>query len=332
MAPLSESNNTFCFTNSSEDGSKVYEGFADPEWAVKQVTLGGFSLSAILDAALQFQSETSHPDPYHVSSQFLHTVTPGVFQVRIRSIQTGTRFANLIAEFWQKERLKILCQLVFTDFDVISDSDGPILPETLSSLHPLHTHPSQAQVSDRLLASDLNKRYSWAKESATGERNSTMTKEGKQPEGMTWGAWIELHERPEVPMSASWIPFFVDMTETTRDVLPNDVNGGIIWWPPSISIVIDFKCSLPLPSRYAPHTLGVFTRIQHIKDGLWNNSSEIWSAPSALADANPEVDEAWREKMVCVAVASQVASIEPLNGQTRYEDRVDSFYAEQAKL
>lgn len=331
MAPLSESSKTFCFTNSSEDGSKVYEGFADPEWAVKLVTHGGFSLSAILDAALQFQSETTHPDPYHVSSQFLHTVTPGVFQVRIRPIQTGKQFANLIAEFWQKERLKILCQLVFTDFDAISESHGPALPGTRSPLHPLPTHPSQAPISDRLRASDLNKRYSWAKDSSTGERNSVMTKEGRPSEEMTWGAWIELHERPEVSTSASWVPFFVDVTETTRDMLPNDLEGGAPWWPP-ISIVIDFKCSLPLPSRYAPHTLGVFTRKQYLKEGLWSNSSEIWSAPSALADANAEVDERWREKMVCVAVASQVASIEPLDGQTQYEDRVDGFHAEQAKL
>ncbi|KAG8945091.1 hypothetical protein FRC00_010277, partial [Tulasnella sp. 408] len=187
-------------------------------------------------------------------------------------------------------------------------------------------------ISDRLRASDFNKRYSWAKESSTGETNSGITKEGRPSEGMTWGAWIELHERPEVPMSASWIPFFVDMTEATRDLLPNNVKEGALWWPPSISIVIDFKCSLPLPSRYAPHTLGVCTWKQHIKDGLWNSSSEIWSAPSALADRTAEVDEPWREKMVCVAVASQVASIEPLNGQTQYEDRVDSFHAEQAKL
>lgn len=103
-------------------------------------------------------------------------------------------------------------------------------------------------------------------------------------------------------------------------------------WPPSTSIVIEFKCRLPLPPQYAPHTLGVFTWERHLKDGLWNNSSEIWSAPSALADSNAEVDGQWREKMACVAVATQVASTEPVNVQTQYEDQVHSIHVEQAKL
>lgn len=159
-----------------------------------------------------------------------------------------------------------------------------------------------------------------------------MAKEGRTPEGMAWGAWIELHEKPDVPMSASWIPFFIDMTETTRELLPKDVMGGVRWWPPSTSIVIEFKCRLPLPSQYAPHTLGVFTWERHLKDGLWNNSSEIWSAPSALADSNAEVDGQWREKMACVAVATQVVSTERVNVQTQYEDQVHSIHVEQAKL
>ncbi|KAG8907968.1 hypothetical protein FRC01_007528 [Tulasnella sp. 417] len=332
MAPLSEANKMFCLTRDSVDGSKIYEGFADPEWAVKLVTYGGFSLSAILDAALQFQSEATHPDPIHLSSHFLRAVTPGVFQVRIRPIRAGKQFANLTAELWQKERLKITCQLVFTNFDVLSKSRGPTLPKAFSPLHPLPTHPSQTPISDRLWAPNFHKRYSWAKEPSTVERNSLIRKEGRTPEGMTWGAWVELHEKPEVSMSASWIPFFVDMTETTWELLPKDVTGGVRWWPPSISIVIEFKCRLPLPSQYAPHTLGVFTWKRHLKNGLWNDSSEIWSAPSALGDADGEVDEQWKGEMVCVAVATQVASMEPVDVQTRYKDQVDGFHVEQAKL
>ncbi|KAG8907969.1 hypothetical protein FRC01_007529, partial [Tulasnella sp. 417] len=103
-------------------------------------------------------------------------------------------------------------------------------------------------------------------------------------------------------------------------------------WPHSFSVVIEFKCRLPLPSQYAPHTLGVFTWKRNIKDGIWNDSSEIWSAPSALADADAGLDEQWREKMVCVAVATQVASIVSVNGQTQYEDQANRLYVGQSKL
>ncbi|KAG8940910.1 hypothetical protein FRC04_004893 [Tulasnella sp. 424] len=334
MAPLSQANKVFCLTNTLDDGSKVYEGFADPEWAWKHVTYGGFSLSATLDAALQFQSETPHPDPVRLSTQFLRAVTPAIFQVRIRPVQAGKPSTNLTAELWQGGILKIICQLAFTNFDALSEFPGQTLAGTHSPLHPLPTHPSQAPISDRLLAPKIYERYTWAREPTMVERNSLTTKGERMPasDGMTCGAWIELHEKPDVQMSASWIPLFVDMPETTWKLLPKDVSGAVRWWPTSVSIVIEFKCRLPLPSQYAPHTLGVFTLKHHLDNGLWNDSSEVWSAPSALADANAKVDERWREKMVCVAVATQVASLAPVNVQTQYEGERGSSHIERAKL
>ncbi|KAG8940909.1 hypothetical protein FRC04_004892 [Tulasnella sp. 424] len=336
MAPLSQANKMFCLAHNSEDGSKLYEGFADPEWAFKRVTYGGFSLSAILDAALQFQSKTPHPDPIRLESEFLRAVTPAIFQVRIRPVQAGEQSANLTAELWQGGILKIMCHLVFTNFDVLSESRSvPTLPETRSPSHPLPTHPSQAPLLDRLWAPKIYERYSWAREPSSVERSSlAIIKGGRTPtsNGMTSGAWIELHEKPEVEMSASWIPLFVDMTETTWKLLPKDVTGAVRWWPSSVFMDIEFKCRLPLPSQYAPHTLGVFTLKHHLDNRFWSDSSEVWSAPSVLADANVKVDEQWREKMVCVAVATQIASLAPVNVQTRYEGETGSSYIEQAKL
>lgn len=65
------------------------------------------------------------------------------------------------------------------------------------------------------------------------------------------------------------------------------------------------------------HTFGVFGRKRHLKDGIWSDSTEVWSAPSELGE-KAKIDERWREKMTCVAVASQVASMASPDINRRY--------------
>lgn len=69
---------------------------------------------------------------------------------------------------------------------------------------------------------------------------------------------------------------------------------------------IEFKRKLPLDSQFSSTTLGVSSFKRHIQNGRWNDSLELWTAPCAIGE-NVEKDDKWREKMVCVAVASQVA-------------------------
>ncbi|KAG9049873.1 hypothetical protein FS837_008795 [Tulasnella sp. UAMH 9824] len=318
MAPLSEASRTK-FKKTLDDGTQVYECVADFEWTVGVVTYGGYSLGLVVDAARQCQASTVHPDIIHLSSQFLRAATPGPMEIKISNVRTGNQFTNLAAELYQKDALKATVQLIFSNFDQLSTSAvaGVSLPSTHAPLHPLVVHPSKAKLTPHHWAQRFTAHYNWARDPYFDEKNASFVAEGRDTDGLMTGTWVRLTEPAEVKLSSAYIPFFVDMIQPPWDVLPQEYTKGRKFWYPSLSITIEFKCRLPLSPDYASHTLGVFGWKRHLNDGIWSDSTEIWSAPSELGDKG-KVDEKWREKMVCVAVASQVAYMASPDINRRY--------------
>ncbi|KAG8977583.1 hypothetical protein FRB90_008746, partial [Tulasnella sp. 427] len=292
----------------------------DSQWSVGVVTFGGYSLGVIVDAARQYQAPTSHPDILHLSSQFLRAATAGTLEVRISKVRVGNQFTNLAAELHQKGALKATAQLIFGNFDQLSTSAvaGASLPSSHAPLHPLVVHPANAKLTPSHWAQRFTMHYHWSRDLHFDEINSRHETEGKSVDGLQTGTWVRLTESPDVQMSPSYIPFFVDMIQPPWDILTEKYTQGRKFWYPSLSITIEFKCRLPLSSNYAAHTLGVFGRKRHLNDGIWSDTTEIWSAPAELGDEKAEVDSKWRENMVCVAVASQVAYMASPDINRRY--------------
>ncbi|KIO33262.1 glycosyltransferase family 90 protein [Tulasnella calospora MUT 4182] len=309
MAPLSEAIRT-TFKESLKDGTQIYECIADPQWTFGVVTYGGYSLGLVVDAARKLQTLTSHPDIIHLSSQFLRATVPGPMEIRILTVRTGKQFTNLTAEVHQKDTLKITIQLIFGNFERISKSaeGGMSMPANYVPLHPLVVHPSKAKLAPPHWAQKFSMHYIHASDPYFEENNKLLSTEGGNIDGLMMGSWLRLIEAEDVKMSPTYIPFVVDMVQVPWAILPEEHTKGKEYWNPSLTIAIEFKCRLPLPPDHASHTLAIFSRKRHLKDGIWNDATEIWSAPSELGDeATGEIDEKWREKMVCVAVASQVA-------------------------
>ncbi|KAG8918960.1 hypothetical protein FRC01_001558, partial [Tulasnella sp. 417] len=310
MAPLSKAIKTE-LKATLKDGTQLYECIADPQWSAGAVTFGGYSIGLVLDATQRHQASSAHPDAIHISSQFLRAATPGVMQIKISELKTGSRFTNLTAELYQKNTLKATFQLIFGNFDQMSSSAmaGVSIPTSHAPLHPFVAHPAEVKLTPHYGSLNFETHHSWARDDHFGDRNS---REGRNVDGLLAGAWFRLHESPEVKMSPTYIPFFVDSGESTWHTLPKEHTQGRHFWHPSLSITIEFKCRLPLSPEHASHTLGVFGWKRHLRDGLWNDSTEVWSAPSELGDP-AKIDANRHTKIAQTNMSTVLAVVSPLS-------------------
>ena len=62
----------------------------------------GYVLGLILESAIKKQSDTSHPDPIHVTAHFLRSATTSPFEVHIQILKPGRGFTNLTANLVQE--------------------------------------------------------------------------------------------------------------------------------------------------------------------------------------------------------------------------------------
>lgn len=63
----------------------------------------GYVLGLILESAIKKQSDTSHPDPIHVTAHFLRSATTSSpFEVHIQILKPGRGFTNLTANLVQE--------------------------------------------------------------------------------------------------------------------------------------------------------------------------------------------------------------------------------------
>ena len=61
----------------------------------------GYLLGHILRAATQFQSVTSHKEPFYLTSQFLGSSSVDPYTVHLKRIKSGHTMSNLFADFRQ---------------------------------------------------------------------------------------------------------------------------------------------------------------------------------------------------------------------------------------
>lgn len=104
MAPLSEAIKVD-YVSSGTGTEKFYQGIVDGSWCIGSVpnggefsylascysftSLSGFSLGLLLEACIQYQSFTQHPDPINVTAHYLQPVQVTKFEVRVKTIKTG---------------------------------------------------------------------------------------------------------------------------------------------------------------------------------------------------------------------------------------------------
>ncbi|KAF8906180.1 thioesterase-like superfamily-domain-containing protein [Mucidula mucida] len=292
----------------------LYRGVIDPEWSIAAVPNGGYVISLIIEACMQFQAGTPTPDPIHVTAHFLQSATAGspAFEIHIRVLKTGRLFTNFLAEFVQKGRTPITAHLMFGKLAPFAEK-----PSSYTRRLPLYRHPSTAplRVNDLFYGAltyapnidcTLEPEIAARNEPDSPNRTCDDTHGGG---GMEWGSWFtlkDLNERLTLPSLA----IFADTLLNP----PGHDLGALDSWFPTMVMTLEFKFPIPLPSKdHADRTVGAFstgsTILAH-PHKRHNTHVEIWSAPSNVGEG--EEREGWRSKQVCLAVASQMAMIRPL--------------------
>lgn len=77
-------------------------------------------------------------------------------------------------------------------------------------------------------------------------------------------------------------------------------------WYPTMTLAMEFKSPIPKSLDYSQHTVGLYSSGRFMNDlGRHDAYVEIWSAPSNIGEGNETAG--WRDKQVCLAVATQVA-------------------------
>lgn len=82
-------------------------------------------------------------------------------------------------------------------------------------------------------------------------------------------------------------------------------------WFPTMVLALEFKAPLPrFSADHADRTVGIYYSSKFVTDGRHDGNVEVWTAPCNIGEGN-EVP-GWREKQVCVATATQMAYILPM--------------------
>lgn len=86
---------------------------------------------------------------------------------------------------------------------------------------------------------------------------------------------------------------------------------------------IEFKTRIPSSAEFSDRTVGLYfeSRFFHDPHGRHNARVEVWTAPSGIGQGN--IEEGWREKQYCIAVADQMALMLPMDLNLK-EGRKDS--------
>lgn len=160
----------------------------------------GYALGLIVDAALQAQARTLHPDVCHCTAHFYRSALCKAYTVRIRRERVGKGFTNLIGELVQDDTVRITAHMVFT---TLPSAPSPQLPtptsQTLTQpspyarLIPLKTHPSRAIARKMIRKFTFRDSIAWSgNEKDTRKRNKGKAKSGEG--GLEWSAWAQVTE------------------------------------------------------------------------------------------------------------------------------------------
>jgi len=92
-------------------------------------------------------------------------------------------------------------------------------------------------------------------------------------------------------------------------------------WFPTMFLAIEFKSPIPRPSEHhANRTVGLYANSQFFNDGRHDVRVEIWTAPSNFGEGDNRGD--WRDKQVCLAVATQMGYTLPMEVNLAKKDKI----------
>ncbi|KAJ7617509.1 thioesterase-like superfamily-domain-containing protein [Mycena polygramma] len=326
MAPLGKAVSV-SYDGSLDADTKVFRGDVDPEWAVGHVPNGGYALALVLQACVQHQVSTSHPDPVQVTAHFLQATSVAPFEVRVRTLKRGRGFTNLIADLVQQDRTRITAHLIFGTIE----PPRLVPPSPYARRLPLHTHPSTAAETPMVRPWGFKPHFKWASDPHLRAQNlpdsptrtSSSTVGGG---GLVWGAWLELVGPGERVTPAS-IAFLADIFLNLPSLLPRSERGGLVpgdTWFPTMTLSIQFQAPIPAPGSavHAARTVGLYSHgtFWGEPQGRHDAYVEVWTAPSDLGQGAEA--EGWRDAQFCLATATQMALTLPMEvnaGRAKYD-------------
>ncbi|KAI0784658.1 thioesterase-like superfamily-domain-containing protein [Abortiporus biennis] len=318
MAPHNKAINA---TFARKDGDiYVYRGEVDEEWVVAVVPNGGYILGLILEAVVQQQAKTSHPDPIHVTAHFLKSAIVAPFEVHIRILKPGKGFCNLTANFVQDGVDKILTHMVL---GTLAPRPGDQPDRTIAPPHPyaartpVITHPSKRM--------KVPARRPWNyKHYIEVTHDPAYDEIAKGPtQGMKFGTYVTL-SHPDDHITLPSMALLADTFKIQIEVVPDVSEIMLHSWFPSMVMTIEFKFPIPKPTdpNYSSNTVAIYSEGKFINDpnSRFDTYIEIWTAP----EIDEQEDEDWREKQRCLAVATQMAIMVPIEVNRRRAQRPES--------
>ncbi|KAJ6567148.1 thioesterase-like superfamily-domain-containing protein [Mycena capillaripes] len=309
MAPLTSALRV-TRADSPQDSLACYKGAADPEWVVGKVPNGGYALALIVQACIENQARSEHPDPLHVSAHYLQPTKTSAFEVQIRVLKRGRSFVNIIADLIQNGRSCITAHFIFGK---IPPSARPLIDPSsgYARRHPLLGHPSEAVVTKFPPIFGFPHRVRWAADMHLRSQNNpdSPARGAVTGGGMAvWGAWVELVDKDERLTPAS-LAFFADCGENMATLFPSSVTGVDMrsLWLPTLILTLQWKAPIPPPSAmHSTRTIGMYIVSGYLSPPQNRHDTfiEIWSAPSNIGEG--AAVDGWRDAQVCLGVATQM--------------------------
>ncbi|KAJ7843272.1 hypothetical protein B0H13DRAFT_2364821 [Mycena leptocephala] len=297
MAPLMQAIRTAQIPEDCKENTTVYEGLVDPEWTYDGFPHGGFVLALVVDAAIQFQSKTPRKD----------------------------------------DTLKLTTILLFGSFGVkvTGHSLNLAVPSPLARCIPIYTHPSYATLTKKIPQARFNSRMQWSFDPAPLKRNRLLylsspesANQTSEPTtgrragggGIEWSAWWDWVDKDTV-LNAATLSFLSDAFQRLPDLLSWAQGSGdsVSWSYTTLVLNIEFKAPIPDASEFSRRSVGLYSEGTFIREGIHDGRVEIWTAPSGIGEG--VAVPGWRERQICLAVASQVTLAVPL-GSKRIGKRI----------
>ncbi|KAF8073935.1 thioesterase-like superfamily-domain-containing protein [Lyophyllum atratum] len=318
MAPFYEAGN---IQETVSDGNRDYVGEMDPKWSIGAVPNGGYVLALLVDACIRHQSSSNHPDPIHVTAHYVRAAAISQFEIRIRTVKTGRSFSNLIADLHQRGVLIITTHQIFginiPSPNYTNRTPGLTLapPSSYARRIPLYTHPSTAIVGPVRDVWNFHSHINVATDPHILAKNaldhpnrtSASTVGG---DGLEWGAWLTFEDKRDQITNPA-LAFLVDIFTNMVGLLPPSERQGLgKSWLPTMVLAMEFKA--PIPSSSATHasrTVGLYSSGKFMNDGRHDAYVEVWTAPCDIGEGKEL--PGWREKQVCLAIATQMAYVMP---------------------
>ncbi|ORY84143.1 thioesterase-like superfamily-domain-containing protein [Leucosporidium creatinivorum] len=310
------------------NGASVYNAAVSETYTIGSVPHGGYILSIITQAALQYQKASSpHHDPAHLSADFLKPSSVGACQVEISTFTQTQRWTRLDVALYQYTTpgdlstpriLKVRGSLMFTTLPPLLAPAPPskehvtVLPHTPipeARICPLKIHPSQCEKGELYRSARFSKECAWS------EKVGVLGSKDEEGRGrLSWGAWWEMSEEADdVRSNVALVPFFADQFRNGVELLEGEHSPGLSWFP-TLTFSLQFISRFPLAaiptlphSKPAPRTVGLYSTTKFSSEGRHDITVEVWSAPSGLGEKVEVGSDEWRKEAQILGVSTQMA-------------------------